>query len=96
MSDHDTDDAPHPDTTGPRHCYHQFAPVYAIQIGEGEAVPAVPEFCCWCAPVRLTVFRDPPADAAAHGPAFRFVGPQKPAAAPKPTLLVPNGPRLVH
>lgn len=80
------------------HCYHQFAPVYALQIGEGDPVPAVPEFCCHCAPVRLTIFREPPTNVAEHGPAFRFAGPPRvaPVQPPRPQLLVPSRPGLVH
>lgn len=90
------DDAPHPDTTGQRHCYHQLVPVYGLSIAGAPPVVAVPELCCWCAPVRLTVYGDAPEGAAEHGPSIRFVGLPKTAPAPRPTLVVPNGPRLVH
>lgn len=96
MSEPHNDDAPsQPGPEHHAHCYHQLVPVYGLSIGWAPPVVAVPELCCWCAPVRLTVYGDAPEGAAAHGPSIRFVG--RPVEQPqKPTLLVPNGPRLVH
>lgn len=76
------------------HCYHQLTPTYGLSLGGQPEVPAVPEVCCWCPGVRLTIITPAPAEATNHGPSLRFVDPQiKPET---PRLLVPTGPRLVH
>jgi len=70
---------------------------YAVSNEDGSApVPAIGECCCHCGSAHVKILMAQPASAVGHGEHLAFVDP-KPAAPPKPTLLVPGRrPEILH